>query len=57
MSGVTPLSHVAGTSVCTVFIGALFSISPKDVTRCLYDSSGSRMGLSLKSAPEPLGVQ
>jgi len=56
-SGLTPLSHVAGLNLCTEPRLALFSRLPNEVTSCLCFSSGSRMGLSLKLAPDPLGVQ
>src|SRR5690606_13374972 len=57
VSGRTPLSHVAGTSEWTEFWFALFSRFENDTTRCLNGSSGSRIGLSLKRSPAPLGVQ
>ena len=56
VSGRVALSHVAGLKVCTEPAVAAFSRLPKDVTYFLYGSSEARIGLSLKSAPEPLGV-
>ena len=56
-SGRCALSHVAGLSVWTEPAAAAFSKLPKEVTYYLYGSSEDRMGLSLKLAPEPLGVQ
>ena len=56
-SGLTPLSQVAGARLCTPPIIALFSRLPNEVTYLLYGSSDARIGLSLKSAPAPLGVQ
>ncbi len=50
-------SHVAGFSVCTEFALAAFSRLANEVSCCLYFSSGFMIVLSLKSAPEPLGVQ
>ena len=56
VSGRVALSHVAGVNVCTEPAVAAFSRLPKDETYFLYGSSEARIGLSLKSAPEPLGV-
>src|SRR5437763_16014632 len=56
-SGLTPLSQVAGLYLCTEATLALFSRLDNEITACLCFSSGSRIGLSLKSAPAPLGVQ
>src|SRR5260370_8277403 len=56
-SGLIPLSQVAGLDLCTEATLALFSRLENEVTACLCFSSGSRIGLSFKSAPAPLGVQ
>src|SRR5258707_2231000 len=56
-SGLTPLSHVAGLYLCTEATLALFSRLENEVTACLCFSSGSGIGLRLKSAPAPPGVQ
>src|SRR6516162_2990495 len=56
-SGLTPLSHVAGLYLCTEATLALFSRLENEVTTCLCFSSGSRICLSLNSAPAPLVVQ
>ena len=51
------LSQVAGVRPCdTEPAVAAFSRLPNDDTYFLYGSSDARIGLSLKSAPEPLGV-
>ena len=55
-SGLTPLSQVAGAKLCTPPTIAWFSRLPNEVTYFLYGSSDVRIGLSLKSAPAPLGV-
>ena len=57
LSGRIPLSQVAGARLWTPPIMARFSRLPNEVTYFLCASSGARIGLSLKSAPEPLGVQ
>src|SRR5215831_12473739 len=56
VSGRVALSQVAGVNVCTEPAVAAFSRFPNDETYFLYGSSDERIGLSLKSAPEPLGV-
>ena len=56
VSGRVALSHVAGVNVWTDPAVAAFSRLPKEVTYFLYGSREASMGLSLKSAPEPLGV-
>ncbi len=55
--GRTPLSQQAGTRACTELRLARFSRLPIEVTYFLYFSSGSRIGLNLKSTPAPLGLQ
>ena len=55
-SGRWPLSQVAGAKPCTPPTIAWFCRLPNEVTYFLCGSSGLRMGLSLKSAPAPLGV-
>src|SRR5690349_25018822 len=57
LSGRVPESHVDGTIACTEFWLALFLRFENEVTRCLYFSSGDRISLNLKFAPEPLGIQ
>src|SRR3954463_6650084 len=56
VSGRVQLSHVDGVKLCTEPAVAAFSRLPKDDTYFLYGSSEGRIGLSLKCAPEPLGV-
>src|SRR5678816_101247 len=56
VSGRVQLSHVDGVKLCTEPAVAAFSRLPNEETYFLYGSSGDRIGLSLKSAPEPLGV-
>ncbi len=56
VSGRVALSQVAGLKVCTDPAVALFSRLPNDEMYFLYGSSEARIGLSLKSAPAPLGV-
>src|SRR5579885_2647487 len=56
VSGRVALSHVAGLKVWTDPAVAAFSRLPNDVTYFLYGSREARIGLSLKSAPAPLGV-
>ena len=56
VSGRVALSQVAGLKVWTEPALAAFSRLPKEVTYFLYGSSEERIGLSLKSAPAPVGV-
>src|SRR5687768_12633150 len=56
VSGRVQLSHVDGVKLCTEPAVAAFSRLPNDDTYFLYGSSGDRIGLRVKSAPEPRGV-
>jgi hypothetical protein len=56
VSGRVQLSHVEGVKECTEPAVDAFSRFPKDETYFLYGSSEVRIGLSLKLAPDPLGV-